>query len=293
MSSNQSLCIFGEVLFDHFPDGNQVLGGAPFNVAWHLQAFGQSPCMVSRVGNDAEGERVRAAMVDWGLTTDYLQVDAARSTGRVVVTFKEGEPYYDIVPDCAYDHIEPVPLTNCQLLYHGSLAARADVSAETLRQLRASPPARIFIDVNLRPPWWQPALVHELLAGAGWVKLNVDELALLTGTQVNLDAAGEFLSRYGLQGLLLTHGAKGAELLLAGGDHFQVSPLSNIEVVDTVGAGDAFAAVMLLGLLQRWSMPLTLERAQQFAAAVVGRRGATVSERAFYETFLQQWHLAG
>lgn len=53
MSSNQSLCIFGEVLFDHFPDGNQVLGGAPFNVAWHLQAFGQSPCMVSRVGNDA------------------------------------------------------------------------------------------------------------------------------------------------------------------------------------------------------------------------------------------------
>jgi sugar/nucleoside kinase (ribokinase family) len=57
-------CIFGEVLFDHFPDGKRVLGGAPFNVAWHLQAFGEAPRFISRVGDDAEGDEIRTAMRD-------------------------------------------------------------------------------------------------------------------------------------------------------------------------------------------------------------------------------------
>ncbi len=69
---SSQLCIFGEVLLDHFPDGKRVLGGAPFNVAWHLQAFGQSPGFISRVGDDAEGETVRTAMSDWGMATNLF-----------------------------------------------------------------------------------------------------------------------------------------------------------------------------------------------------------------------------
>jgi len=292
MSKSRRVYIFGEVLFDHFPDGTRVLGGAPFNVAWHLQAFGQSPSMISRVGNDPEGERVRAAMEDWGLSTEYLQTDPERPTGRVAVTFNDGEPVYDIVADCAYDHIEPVPPGDCALLYHGSLAARAATSAATLRQLRAGAPQTSFIDVNLRSPWWQPAVLHELLAGADWVKLNSDELAVLAEAAASPATGREFLQRYGLQGLLVTRGAQGTQLLLAGGECLEVAPQRATEVVDTVGAGDAFAAVMLLGLLLEWPMPLALERAQQFAAAMVGRRGATVAEHDFYRTFSRQWQLA-
>ncbi|MEE4146490.1 MAG: PfkB family carbohydrate kinase, partial [Halieaceae bacterium] len=178
MNEERSVYIFGEVLFDHFPDGNRVLGGAPFNVAWHLQAFGQSPRLVSRVGRDREGSQVREAMQAWGLSTDDLQTDPRRPTGRVAVSFADGEPAYDIVADCAYDNIEPITAAPCQLLYHGSLAARGAGSAGALRQLRASGPQTVFVDVNLRPPWWTPQAVQELLQGAHWVKLNSDELAL-------------------------------------------------------------------------------------------------------------------
>jgi fructokinase len=291
MNDQQAIYIFGEVLFDHFPDGNQVLGGAPFNVAWHLQAFGQSPRIVSRVGRDAEGAQVRAAMEDWGLATDHLQTDPVRPTGQVAVSFDDGEPSYDIVADCAYDNIEPITAAPCQLLYHGSLAARSAGSAGALRQLRASGPQTIFVDVNLRPPWWQTGAVQELLQGAHWVKLNSDELALLAGNATSADPESDFLQRYALRGLLVTHGARGAELLLASGKRLQVAPMADNEVVDTVGAGDAFAAVMLLGLLNDWAMPVVLERAQQFAGALVGRRGATVSDREFYRKFSRQWQL--
>ncbi|MEZ5502448.1 MAG: PfkB family carbohydrate kinase [Halioglobus sp.] len=77
--------------------------------------------------------------------------------------------------------------------------------------------------------------------------------------------------------------------MLAGGDCLQVAPVPGIKVADTVGAGDAFAAVTLLGLRRGWPLPVTLERAQQFAAAIVTRHGATVSERSFYQAFLSQW----
>jgi fructokinase len=291
MKEHKGVYIFGEVLFDHFPDGNRVLGGAPFNVAWHLQAFGQSPRLVSRIGRDPEGTQVREAMEAWGLATDDLQTDPQRPTGRVAVSFNDGEPAYDIVADCAYDNIEPIAVASCRLLYHGSLATRAAGSAGALRQLRASGPQTVFVDVNLRPPWWQAGAVQELLQGAHWVKLNSDELALLAGEATSADPAGDFLRRYALRGLLVTRGARGAELLLANGERIQVAPAANNEVVDTVGAGDAFAAVMLLGLLNDWDLPVVLERAQHFAGALVGRRGATVDDRAFYRNFSRQWQL--
>jgi fructokinase len=293
MSSQEKLYIYGEVLVDHFPDGSQVLGGAPFNVAWHLQAFGQSPQLVSRVGADAEGTQVRAAMRDWGLSRHCLQTDAVRPTGRVTVTFQGGEPSYNIVPDCAYDHIEEVSLPGCKLLYHGTLAARFGTSAETLRQLRMSAPQSVFVDVNLRSPWWRRALVKQLLRGADWVKLNSDELALLTDATPSSENARAFLQHYQLQGLLVTLGARGAELFLPNDERLTVAPSLDVKLVDTVGAGDAFTAVILLGLQQDWPMPLALERAQQFAAAVVGQRGATVSEPDFYRVFSQNWQLNG
>ena len=292
MSDAKPVCIFGEVLFDHFPDGSRVLGGAPFNVAWHLQAFGQSPRLVSRVGRDTEGEQVRSAMGDWGLATDCLQTDPKHPTGRVAVSFTDGEPAYDIVPDCAYDHIEPAPHGPCTLLYHGTLAMRSATSANALQQLRAGDSQSIFVDVNLRSPWWQPTAVHELLQGAHWVKLSSDELSLLASTSTAADAGHAFLQQFKLRGLLVTRGSRGAEMLMAGGERLQVAPEAELEVVDTVGAGDAFAAIMLLGLLNDWPMSITMERAQQFAAALVGRRGATVKDRRFYRNFAHQWQLA-
>jgi len=287
--TRNTLCIFGEVLFDHFPDGRRVLGGAPFNVAWHLQAFGQAPHFISRVGADAEGREIREAMQAWGMDLTGLQTDEQLPTGRVDVSFKDGEPSYDIIRPCAYDAIDAEAVEGgCRLLYHGSLVLREPASARALEGLRAQGSATVFVDVNLRPPWWQADRVRAMLEAADWVKLNGDEL-------VQLHPGGspaDLLAAYGLSGMILTHGAAGAELLTAGGERLHVRPLGSVEVVDTVGAGDAFASVIILGLANGWPLDVTLERAQAFASRLVGNRGATVSDPGFYRTFINQWKLA-
>ena len=285
-------CIFGEVLFDHFPDGRRVLGGAPFNVAWHLRAFGEQPFLVSRVGEDEDGEEVQRAMRAWGMDRAGLQADPNLPTGRVQVRFDDGEPSYDIVFPSAWDAIEEpdCPAGGCALLYHGSLALRDKTSRRACETLRAKRPAIVFIDVNLRPPWFRPDRLLKGLEGAHWVKLNrheLDELALGGGPADR--RARDFLARHDLRGLVLTGGADGASVLTADGERWEARPEANVPVVDTVGAGDALAAVMILGLLRGWPLGASLERAQSFASAVVGQRGATIHEPGVYADFMNAW----
>ena len=145
----------GEVLFDSFSDGTEVLGGAPFNVAWHLQAFGQNPLFISRVGNDPLGHKIRTAMEKWGMTTVGLQVDSNHPTGTANVHLRNNEPTFEIVEDRAYDYINADALpsvTACSLLYHGSLVLRNTESRTTLNRLKQTLNSGIFVDVNLRPP---------------------------------------------------------------------------------------------------------------------------------------------
>ncbi len=287
--NERRLCIFGEVLFDHFPDGARVLGGAPFNVAWHLQAFGQEPYFISRVGSDDEGAQIREAMRAWGMELSGLQIDDGLPTGRVAVEFIDGEPHYDIVHPCAYDKIEPDQTSGWELLYHGSLAVRSATSRTALDRLIGAREGRLFLDVNLRPPWWSIATLQTLLHAADWVKLNADELSELYDA-TDTDPVS-FLHHHKLEGLLLTHGEKGAEAFTANGESYQVAPQKADQVIDTVGAGDAFAAVFILGLLEDWPLPTTLQRAQGFASRIVGTRGATVSDPSFYQPLADEWSL--
>ena len=90
--NNNRITIFGEVLFDRFPDGSSVLGGAPFNVAWHLQAFGQRPLFISRIGRDRLGDTIRSAMQSWQMDVLGLQQDEIYPTGTVQVAIEQGEP---------------------------------------------------------------------------------------------------------------------------------------------------------------------------------------------------------
>lgn len=289
---SRSICVFGEVLFDSFPDGQRVLGGAPFNVAWNLQALGEDVHFISRVGADDDGQRIRRAMQDWHMQTSALQSDPEHPSGRVNVSLNQGEPAYEIVAPSAYDKIEPpTGQPHCDLLYHGSLALRDPVSRHALAQILLQQPGLVFVDVNLRAPWWHKSDVLQLMAAAHWVKLNADELSLLSDSGTSdQQSAITFLQQHNLQGLILTHGGEGAEVLTQNGEIHTVKPEQNMPVVDTVGAGDAFASVMLLGLARDWPMATTLQRAQRFASSLVGQRGATVGDRAYYQAFTQHWN---
>ena len=290
------IAIFGEVLIDQFPDGQQVLGGAPFNVAWHLQAFSQAFCFISRVGNDVMGANIRQAMTAWGMSDENLQIDFIHSTGVVDVTFNHDEPSYEILANQAYDFIttQQLKLTNpCSVLYHGTLALRNNVSAQTLNYLKDCHTGKVFIDVNLRAPWWSKDLVRHCLSSANWVKLNYEELMQLVLAQYTLQESMRlFLAEYALDVLIVTRGSIGAIALNNKGEFVEVTPSVNLTIVDTVGAGDAFAAVLLLGLQQDWLLSVTMTRAQAFASALVAKRGATVHDLSFYQPFIKEWYLA-
>ncbi|MEE9494149.1 MAG: carbohydrate kinase [Gammaproteobacteria bacterium] len=293
--------IFGEVLFDCFADGHRVLGGAPFNVAWHLQAFGCAPLLVSRLGSDDDGQVIRKAMTDWGMSEKGLQTDSVHSTGQVVVSVHNGEPEYDIVDPSAWDFIAETELTglnkldglneqSVELIYHGSLALRHETSRQALNVLTQQQQAPIFMDVNLRDPWWQQAHLLSLMDQATWVKINEHELQLLVEGNDDHSRARQLMTRHKLSLVIVTQGSRGAFALTADGESASVSPETVTNVVDTVGAGDAFASVCMLAIMRQWDIADMLDRAQQFASVMVARQGATVNDSQLYKSMLEDWH---
>ncbi len=287
--------IFGEVLFDRFDD-EAVLGGAPFNVAWHLQGFGLEPLFVSRVGNDRLGERVLERMTQWGMETTGVQTDSGRPTGTVDVRIRDGEPRYDILPEQAYDYIDRTAVCRAvedrqvSLLYHGTLALRGAASCLSLETVRTCG-GPVFVDVNLRDPWWSRHYVRYLLDMATWAKMNGDELLTLVEENKDADvsdAAKGLRRKMGLDGLIVTMGGQGAYLFLEEQTLFaKAAPVDT--VVDTVGAGDGFSAVCILGLIRGWEPSLLLQRAAAFASEIVEQRGATKADRAFYQKYRTRW----
>ncbi len=124
--------VVGEVLFDVFPDGGRVLGGAPFNVAWHLHAFGLSPLVATRIADDARGEEILDTMNTWGMDRAGVQVDRTAPTGQVQVDLDHGSPSFSILPDQAYDRLDSMAAVaavegeELALAYHGTLIARGE-----------------------------------------------------------------------------------------------------------------------------------------------------------------------
>lgn len=292
----RQIVIFGEVLFDCFPDGRQILGGAPFNVAWHLQAFNAQPLFISRIGDDPAGAQVKAAMQKWGMATEGLQLDKKYPSGRVSINFNKGEPEYNIVADSAYDFIDanflPKIANNC-IIYHGSLALRNQTSRCALEKLKRNSSAKYFIDINLRSPWWYSDLIHDSLDDAHWLKVNNHELNVLSTLGVDSEklSVDTLLTKKALEMILHTSGSKGAQLICKDGSQYQITPESGIKVIDTVGAGDAFSSIILLGLLKHWPITVMLQRAQDFASAIVGIHGAISLDTEFYQTFIKAWEI--
>nr|WP_255721914.1 carbohydrate kinase [Ectothiorhodospira lacustris] len=283
-------------MFDCFED-RSILGGAPFNVAWNLKGLGTDPRFVGAVGDDALGRQVLQTLTRWGMCREGLQVDPGHPTGQVRVTLKGGEPSYDILSGQAYDHIDtaqalavaPAP---AGVLYHGSLALRDPVSRQALEALRERLSAPVFMDVNLRAPWWDRDTVQGWMAHAHWVKLNQDELVALSPVPDEPDPlvqARRTLERYGLSAVIVTRASEGAMVLTREGECHQRSAPPVAGLVDTVGAGDAFSAVTLTGILQGWDWETILARAADFAAKVCTLHGATTEDREFYQASRQDW----
>lgn len=284
MSKTEVLCV-GEVLWDALPEG-LFLGGAPFNVACHLRATGTPVAMVSRIGSDRLGDEVLCRAARYGVTTDLIQVDPELATGFVRVDIDpSGNPNYEILAPAAWDAIATDDellrrAANARAIVFGTLAQRNATSRATIRRLWETD-ALIVYDINLRAPFDDRELVGASLRRADVVKLSVEELERVAEW---FQLRGDFettmralAAEFECDVVCVTRGSEGAALLHDGA--FTEHPGYEVEVKDTVGAGDAFLAVLLAGLLSGATDSALLQHANLIGAYVTTQYGAVPADQ--------------
>jgi fructokinase len=279
------LCV-GEVLWDALPEG-LFLGGAPFNVACHLRAAGVPAAMVSRVGEDRLGDEALRRARRYGVGVDLIQVDPSRPTGFVSVTVDAaGNPAYEILEPAAWDAIEATDsllarADAARAIVFGSLAQRHPVSRRTIERLWESDATMVF-DVNLRPPYDDVDVVRRSLRHADVVKLSAGEMTQVTEwfalRGAPREAAAALAEEFACSVVCLTRGSEGAALWHDGS--WTEHPGFQVDVRDTVGAGDAFLAVLLAGLLSGGSDAALLQHANLIGAYVATQYGAVPADQA-------------
>ena len=276
---NEVLCV-GELLWDSLPAG-LFLGGAPFNVACHLAAAGVRAAMVSRVGIDRLGEEALRRAALHGVETDLVQVDPMRPTGFVSANVDAaGNATFEILESVAWDAIAfndalAARASAAHAVVFGTLAQRATVSRQTIQRLLATPALKV-LDVNLRPPYDDKNIVQSSLERADIVKLNAGEMEQLSRwfdlPPRPREFAAAVASTFDCRTVVITRGAEGAALWREG--EWTEHAGFNVEVRDTVGAGDAFLAVLLAGILRGGEAAAMLSAANRAGANVAARWGA-------------------
>lgn len=301
------VAVLGEALVDKFPD-RSVLGGAPFNVARNLAAWGLAPLLVSRVGDDEAGRRVRGECGRFGVDIRGLQTDAHLPTGTVNVHMRGTHHEFEVLENQAWDHLDEtaavgaVSAARPALVYFGTLGQRGPASRRAIRAaLRASGAVR-FLDLNLRAGNDNMALSAESLTQADLVKVNDDELAQLLawfvdgqaashawGSPGQREAIARLVRRFGLRRLIVTRGASGWACFEGDSGDALEGTSPPVDVKDTVGAGDAFSSVVILGEVNCWPLRLTLQRAAEFASSVCGIQGAVDPTLSLYAEAARRW----
>ena len=271
----------GAVLWDVFPDGER-LGGAPANFAVHAAAMGARSAMVSCVGDDARGKAALEILSGRGVVVDALQIHAHRPTGTVDVTLVDGQPTYEIVEGVAWDAItwcsELAPIAqSAHALCFGTLDQRDAQSRRAITNFldAASPDCLRVLDVNFRQHYHTYEIVRESIARADVLKLNDEEVVLLrdyVGGEEDVDAfLIDICARFDLQCVILTLGEQGCRVL--GEDGICQAMGKRQQVVNTVGAGDAFTAAYVMHLLAGAPMQICAEQANAVGGFVTTQDG--------------------
>ena len=278
-NSFDAVC-FGETLWDLLPTGARP-GGAPMNVAYHLQKLGLKAAIISRVGKDQRGDDLLKVLQHNSVSTDLMQVDAEQSTGVVNATLHESnEVSYEIVHPAAWDFIVFEPglvelVQKAGFFIYGSLAARDKTTAQTLWQLVEAAQTKV-VDINLRPPHFSRELVETLLHSADILKLNEHELPLITSwfsKQHNPVEQVQYLQdHFSIPTIIVTQGGSGA-MVCHNGDIYS-HPGYKIKVADTIGSGDALLAGFLAKLNKGAPIDECLQVANALGAFIASKEGA-------------------
>ncbi|MDD5622165.1 MAG: carbohydrate kinase [Actinomycetota bacterium] len=276
----------GEILWDIFPGGRK-LGGAPANFAYFIKNLGQNGLTASRIGNDPPGTEILDSLKDIGLDERFIQVDSKYPTGTVVVKIKAGgQPDYIISEKVAWDFLEfsdnwKKLSREADVICFGTLAQRSLKSRRTITnflKLSGNNVIKVF-DINLRQNFFSLKTISQSLELATILKLNQDELEVLKnfkGFPHNSDDIGfcrKLIGIYDISLICVTRGENGS--LLVDKDRHYDHPGYKVIVADTVGAGDAFTAAMVIRYLQGGTLENTSIFANRLGSWVASRSGPT------------------
>jgi fructokinase len=277
----------GEILWDVFPDGPRF-GGAPANFACSVAELARDRIdvyMAGGVGADDLGRRAIEALHAHGVDTSCVAV-VDRPTGQVLVKLDAaGRASYEFAADAAWDNVAwsdglQQLAARADAVCFSTLGQRSEISRQTIQRFVRATAAECLrvLDINLRPPFWNEEIVMQSLQLANVLKVNDAELSILADVLGWRGADHELLQqlvdRFSLQLVALTRGSAGALLLSESGERSDL-PGQPTVVVDTVGAGDSFAAALVVGLLSGLPIATINAWGNRVAAFVSSQPGAT------------------
>jgi fructokinase len=298
------ILVTGEILFDLFKDRRRM-GGAPFNFAFHLKKLGFDVRFISRVGNDDLGKEILDFLSSHQFNTTDIQIDPVLPTGTVQVDVSENSHTFTIIKNTAWDRIDFNPqmaslmAQGPELFYFGSLVQRTETGRALIQRIleRKVLGTRVFCDINLRPASYNAAVIQTCLSGADILKLNKEELKAAAGDTVGSEAtAGEaargLMREHRINRIILTLGPDGSSWFTQDTVHHRpAAPVP--EIKDTVGAGDAYAAMSAAGLLKNLPPAVCMELASEFAAHICTLEGALPRDDHIYREFNQRMNRHG
>ena len=230
-------------------------GGAESNVAAHAAALGVSASWFSRLGDDALGRRIGRQLTERGVDVSSVVIDPLHPTGLYVKDPGNRVTYYRSTS--AASHLSPadvalVPLDGADILHVSGITAAISISArdflDALIEAARNAGITVSFDVNHRAVLWEPGQAAAVLDGltrrADLVFVGRDEAETLWGTPLATDVRERFPDT---TELVVKDAEHGATAFGPDGEVFE--PSETVEVVDAVGAGDAFAGGYLAARL--------------------------------------------
>ena len=281
-NSGHTVVGLGEALWDMLPSGKH-LGGAPLNFAYISSVLGEHAVICTRVGDDALGEEIQRELVRRKLDTGGIQIDSELPTGTVAVSFKDGQPEYEIRQPAAWDAMEFSPkwreiASKSDAICFGSLAQRSQKSHKTVLEMlkNASKSCLKVFDINLRRPFYSRQVIENALQFTTILKINdleLSEIAAMFGLRggEKFKIMQALLRKFALKSVFVTCGERGA--MAVSGDEIVEHPGFSVQVRDTIGAGDAFTAATVHCLLAGVDLKKTVEFANRWASWVASQAG--------------------
>ncbi|HMO56820.1 MAG TPA: 5-dehydro-2-deoxygluconokinase [Roseiflexaceae bacterium] len=262
------------------------VGGCPTNVSVGTRRLGVNSALLTAIGDDQVGEFILAFLNDEQVETRYIPRKVGKRTSAVILTIQPPDrfPLTFYRENCAdialtIDDVVAAPITTSRIVFLSGTGVSRDpsrsatfVAAEAARTAGAT----VLVDLDYRGDQWDDprafgVTVRSLLRLAT-LAVGTEEEVRAAGSSDDLGTAIGRLLACGIEALVLKRGERGATIIRPASPPVDVPPFT-IEVLNVLGAGDAFASGLIYGMLQGWPLERAARMGCATGAIVVTRHG--------------------